>query len=118
MGQENKLRDIYNLTKYKLAGHGNRNIQVLKDAFQNADSTLESDMYGKGQIIERFQEKIASFLGKEIAVFFPSGTMAQQIALRIWCDEKGVKKVAYHPLTHVEIHEENGLHELHQIKRC
>ena len=42
--------------------------------------------------------------------------MAQQIALRIWCDRKGVKRVAYHPLCHLEIHEEDGLKELHQIE--
>lgn len=58
---------------------------------------------------------MAKVLGKEAAVFFPSGTMAQQIALRIWCDEKELKKVAYHPLCHLEIHEEDGLKELHHI---
>lgn len=42
--------------------------------------------------------------------------MAQQIALRIWCDRKDVKRVAYHPLCHLEIHEEDGLKELHQIE--
>ncbi|KAF4324589.1 hypothetical protein G195_002060 [Phytophthora kernoviae 00238/432] len=59
---------------------------------------------------------MADVLGKEAAVFFPSGTMAQQIALRIWCDRKGIKRVAYHPLSHLEIHEEDGLKELHQIE--
>lgn len=59
---------------------------------------------------------MAAFLGKEKAVFFPSGTMAQQIALRIYCDEKGIRKVAYHPLSHLEIHEQDGLKELHQIQ--
>lgn len=73
-------------------------------------------MYGKGAVIEEFQAKMAGLLGKEAAVFFPSGTMAQQIALRIWCDEKGLKRVAYHPLCHLEIHEQDGLKELHQIE--
>lgn len=73
-------------------------------------------MYGNGGVIEEFQAKMARLLGKEAAVFFPSGTMAQQIALRIWCDEKGLKRVAYHPLCHLEIHEQDGLKELHQIE--
>jgi threonine aldolase len=73
-------------------------------------------MYGKGAVIEEFQAKMARLLGKEAAVFFPSGTMAQQIALRIWCDEKGLKRIAYHPLSHLEIHEQDGLKELHQIE--
>ena len=99
-----------------MAGHGKRDIQILKEAFQAIDGELESDIYGKGKIIEDFQDKMAAYLGKEKAVFFPSGTMAQQIALRIWCDKKGIRKVAYHPLCHLEIHEEDGLKELHHIE--
>jgi threonine aldolase len=115
MNETNPLKETYDQTKYQLANHGKRDIRVLKEAFQNIEGQLRSDMYGKGQIIEDFQAKMAALLGKETAVFFPSGTMAQQIALRIWCDEKGLRKVAYHPLCHLEIHEEDGLKELHQI---
>ena len=116
MNEKKTLLDAFKETEYQLPGHGNRDIQVLKEAFANVDGDLESDMYGKGKIIEDFQVKMAAYLGKEAAVFFPSGTMAQQIALRIWCDQKGVKKVAYHPLSHLEIHEEDGLKELHHIE--
>lgn len=101
---------------YHVSGHSPRSVQVLKEALEGYDSGLESDMYGSGKVIEEFQEKMAKVLGKESAVFFPSGTMAQQIALRIWCDEKGIKRVAYHPLSHLEIHEEDGLKELHHIE--
>ncbi|MBS4214482.1 MULTISPECIES: threonine aldolase family protein [Neobacillus] len=112
----NKLLDAFKQTTFQVNGHGPRKIQVLKEAFENLDGQLESEMYGKGKLIEDFQEKMAFVLGKEAAVFFPSGTMAQQIAMRIWCDEKGLKKVAYHPLCHLEVHEEDGLRELHQIE--
>src|SRR6185436_5025530 len=57
-------------------------------------------------------------LGKEAAVFMPSGTMAQQIALRIWADRKGPRRVAFHPLCHLELHEHKGyqlLHGLHGV---
>lgn len=116
MNQLSPLQVAFSQTKYQLNGHGKRNVGVLKKAFQNIDVQLESDMYGKGKVIEEFQQKMALLLGKEEAVFFPSGTMAQQIALRIWCDEKGLRKVAYHPLSHLEIHEEDGLKELHHIE--
>lgn len=115
MTETNPLKETYDQTKYQLSNHGKRDIRVLKEAFQNIEGQLKSDMYGKGQIVEDFQAKMAALLGKETAVFFPSGTMAQQIALRIWCDEKGLRKVAYHPLCHLEIHEEDGLKELHHI---
>ncbi|MFZ3577798.1 threonine aldolase family protein [Virgibacillus sp. DJP39] len=110
------LFEAFKKTDKQVAGHGSRNIQVLKDVLENFDGEEESDHYGSGKIINDFQNKMARYLGKESAVFFPSGTMAQQIALRIWCDEKGMKKVAYHPLSHVEIHEQDGLKELHQIE--
>lgn len=109
------LIEAFKNTSYQLAGHGNRNVQVLKEVFEKIDGSIESDIYGTGRVIEDFQGRMASFLGKEEAVFFPSGTMAQQIALRIWCDQKGVNKVAYHPLSHLEIHEEDGLRKLHGI---
>ncbi|TXK85022.1 low specificity L-threonine aldolase [Paenibacillus sp. N3.4] len=115
MNENNPLLAAYWQTAYPLIGHGKRNIQILKEALKDVDGNQESDMYGKGQVIEDFQDRIAKYLGKESAVFFPSGTMAQQIALRIWCDKKGLRKVAYHPLSHLEIHEEDGLKELHHI---
>ncbi|HWJ78669.1 MAG TPA: beta-eliminating lyase-related protein [Niallia sp.] len=110
------LKTSYSKTTYKLGNHGKRNVQVLTEAFDKIDGSVDSDMYGNGEVIESFQDKMAKLLGKEEAVFFPSGTMAQQIALRIWCDEKKRKKVAYHPLSHLEIHEEDGLKELHGIE--
>lgn len=116
MPEENQLLEAFKQTQYQLAGHGRRNVQVLKDAFAAIDGQEASDIYGKGEIIEDFEAQMAAYLGKEDAVFFPSGTMAQQIALRIWCDRTGLRKVAYHPLCHLEIHEEDGLKVLHQIE--
>lgn len=110
------LADAFKNSKHPVVGHGKRNVRVLLDAFGGTDGNEDSDLYGKGETIERFQAKMASYLGKPEAVFFPSGTMAQQIALRIHCDETGKRKIAYHPLSHLEIHEEDGLKELHRIE--
>jgi len=113
---KNPFIEAFKQTKYQIAGHGVRDIEILKESLNEIDGHQESDIYGQGNFINKFQEKMAEYLGKESAVFFPSGTMAQQIALRIWCDKKGIKKVAYHPLCHLEIHEEDGLKELHHIE--
>lgn len=116
MDQKKRLAEAYHQTAYPMSGHGKRNLQVLQEALQHRDGDLDSDLYGTGAVIEDFQNRMAAYLGKEAAVFFPSGTMAQQIAMRIWCDRIGVKRVAYHPLCHLEIHEEDGLKELHGIQ--
>lgn len=110
------LKEVFDRAEYPLTGHGRREVDVLKAALAGVDGGVESDMYGAGKVIEDFEAKMAGVLGKEAAVFFPSGTMAQQIALRIWCDRRGVARVAYHPLCHLEIHEKDGLKELHQIE--
>ncbi|MEK3780208.1 threonine aldolase family protein [Paenibacillus sp. FSL R5-0810] len=110
------LNETYSKTVYPLIGHSARTAEVLLEAFKDVDGGQTADMYGSGSVIEDFQSRMADVLGKESAVFFPSGTMAQQIALRIWCDEAGLKRVAYHPLCHLEIHEEDGLKELHHIE--
>ncbi|CAI8825541.1 threonine aldolase [Brevibacillus sp. IT-7CA2] len=116
MNDTKTLREVFKKTTYQIAGHSKRDLHQLQQVLSRVDGNVEGDMYGSGELIENFQHKMAEYLGKESAVFFPSGTMAQQIALRIWCDEKGIKKVAYHPLCHLEIHEEDGLKELHQIE--
>ncbi|MFC4620200.1 threonine aldolase family protein [Camelliibacillus cellulosilyticus] len=116
MAERNRLAEAFKQTTYQVVGNGKRDIAQLINAFEHVDESLASDHYGTGPIIEDFQKKMADYLGKASAVFFPSGTMAQQIALRIWCDEKNNKTVAYHPLCHLEIHEEDGLKELHHIQ--
>lgn len=89
---------------------------VAQGLQQMGQTDLAPDVYGKGELIESFQDLMARDSGKEAAVFFPSGTMAQQIMLRIWCDRKGVRRVAYHPTAHVEIHEQDGLKVLHAME--
>src|SRR5215207_269829 len=74
------------------------------------------DTYGSGERIERLEQRIADLLGKPAAVFMPSGTMAQQIALRIWSDRAGRKAVAFHPTCHLEVHEHKGYQALHGLR--
>jgi len=111
------LFTAYKSAKYQIAGHGPRQIRDLQKAVDFAKERYQAaDIYGTGEVIEDFERLIADRCGKEAAIFFPSGTMAQQIALRIWCDRKGIDQVAFHPLCHLEIHEEDGLKEIHGIK--
>ncbi len=45
----------------------------------------------------------------------PSGTMAQQIALRIHADRRGRQVVAFHPTCHLELHEDKAYQRLHGL---
>ena len=74
-----------------------------------------ADRYGEGELIEGFERKVATLLGKAAAVFMPSGTMAQLIALRIWCERKGIRRIAMHATSHLELHEERAYAHLHGL---
>lgn len=47
-----------------------------------AAAPVGDDQYGEDPTVNALQERVASLLGKEAAIFLPSGTMANQVALR------------------------------------
>jgi threonine aldolase len=69
---------------------------------------------GPVAVLER---RIAELLGKEAAAFFPSGTMAQQVALRIHAERRGRQAFAAHPQSHLEVWEHRGYSVVHGL-RC
>ncbi len=50
-----------------------------------AKKDFAPDSYGLGGMIHLFEEKVARKLGKEKAIYMPTGTLANQIALRKHC---------------------------------
>ncbi|MCE9659596.1 MAG: aminotransferase class I/II-fold pyridoxal phosphate-dependent enzyme [Burkholderiales bacterium] len=48
-----------------------------------AAAPVGDDQYGEDPTVNRLQEQVASLLGKEAALWLPSGTMANQVALRV-----------------------------------
>ena len=47
-----------------------------------ASAEVGDDVYGEDPTVNRLQEQAAALLGKEAALFVPSGTMANQVAIR------------------------------------
>ncbi|MEV0089933.1 beta-eliminating lyase-related protein [Streptomyces sp. NPDC050738] len=66
------------------------------------------DIYGDGVVAE-LEQRVAALLGFPDAAFFPTGTMAQQVALRCWAARTGNATVALHPMAHPEVHERGAL---------
>ena len=48
-----------------------------------AAAPVGDDQYGEDPTTNRLQERIAELLGKDAALWLPSGTMANQVALRV-----------------------------------
>lgn len=95
--------------------------RTMKEIFQDLADSLSGDeymdMYGSGSTITDFESEVAELLNQDAALFLPTGTMAQQIALRIWCQHRRNFTVAMHPTAHLEWAEHGGYQLLHQIHR-
>jgi threonine aldolase len=48
-----------------------------------AEADVGDDVYGEDPTINQFQERAAELVGKEAGLYVPSGTMANQLALRV-----------------------------------
>ncbi|MET9830185.1 beta-eliminating lyase-related protein [Streptomyces sp. NPDC006385] len=88
---------------------------LQETAPQVYDLDEPADLYGNG-IVEALEEKVAGLLGTEAAAFFPTGTMAQQVALRCWAGRTGDPTVAVHPLAHPEVHERHAFSQVSRLR--
>ena len=111
--------ELYARCKNVLPGHGPR--RGMKVIFQELADGLDGsetlDRYGTGDYLAAFEAEVAEMFGKPASVFLPSGTMAQQIALRIWCERSNNFTVAMHPTAHPETSEQFGYLFLHDLQR-
>ncbi len=112
-----KINEIISNCDWRLNHHPEKS---MKEQLLNLSKYVgddNADIYGNGKYIANFEKEIADLFGKEAAVFMISGTMAQQIALRLWCEEKKIFNVAFHPLSHLEMAEHMAYNKLHGIVR-
>ncbi|MBL0927445.1 MAG: DegT/DnrJ/EryC1/StrS family aminotransferase [Phycisphaerales bacterium] len=70
-----------------------------------AEAEVGDDVLGDDPTVRRLEERVAAIMGKEAACFVPSGTMANQAAIRAHT-EPGDEVIA-HPNSHI-IHYEAG----------
>lgn len=74
-----------------------------------------ADIYGDG-VVAALEERVAGLLGTEAAAFFPTGTMAQQVALRCWAGRTGNPTVALHALSHPEVWERGAFSAVSELR--
>jgi threonine aldolase len=107
--------EVFERCERFLFGHGRQQPRLVLAELADSAGDSAPDRYGEGPLINDFESEVASLLGKEAALFLPSGTMAQQIALRIWADQRHTQMVAFHPTCHLELHEQKGYQLLHGL---
>jgi threonine aldolase len=95
-----------------LGGHG---IRTAAELLARIPEDTRIDRYGRGGVVAALEAEVAELLGKPAAVFFPTGTMAQQVVLRIHADRRGRRTVVWHPACHLDWHEGRGYQWLHDL---
>lgn len=84
-------------------------------ASSGIDLDRRGDVYLDG-IVGELEARVAAMLGAEGALWMPTGTMAQQVALRCWAARADSRRVALHPLQHQLVHEEDAVTALSALE--
>ncbi len=92
---EHELRDLADV----LAGAG--------------EEVTRWDRYGEHGPVAVLEARLAELLAKPAVAMFPSGIMAQQSMLRVWCDSTGSRRVAIPSLSHLLRSEADGPRLVH-----
>jgi threonine aldolase len=94
--------------------HGHGPVRAA-DLLATVPADTVPDRYGQGGAVADLEAEVALLLGKPAAVFLPSGTMAQQVTLRVHADRRQRRAVAFHPACHIDVHEGRAYERLHQL---
>jgi threonine aldolase len=111
-----RRQEVFRGCERFLNAHGPRRAQAELLALASAATDQDADYYGAGGALEALEKQVAALLGKPAAVFMPSGTMAQQIAMRLHAEDAGCRTIAFHPTCHLELHEQRGYGKLHGLE--
>ncbi|MCG6866941.1 MAG: hypothetical protein LJE58_16100 [Thiogranum sp.] len=90
--------------------------QRLLDLAGYVSADVAMDRPGRGELFEKLEHRLIELLGKEAVIFMPSGRMAQMIALKLWCDRRGIPRIAVHPRSHIEQREQKVYQEIYNLK--
>ena len=79
---------------------------AMRDAMR--DAIVGDDVLGDDLTVKQLEAKVAAIFGYPAAVFVPSGTMANLLAISTWCDERG-SEVIVGSKSHVHLYEQGGI---------
>lgn len=96
-----------------LSGHGLRTPRdMLARLAASPHIDLRADEYSEGPAMQALERRVADLLGKEAALFFHKGVVAQQAALIVHTAASGRRTVAVHPKCHLALDENDALDRL------
>jgi threonine aldolase len=112
MSERDELMALRQQCTKSIQGHG---ISTAASMLATIPADTVMDNYGEGGVVADLEAEICEVLGKEAATFLPSGVMGQQAVLRVHADARNRRTVIFHPMCHLEKHEEQGYQRLHGL---
>lgn len=76
----------------------------------------DTPLRGPDAPVATLEGRVAELLGKPRALFFPSGTMAQQVAMRVHAERTGRPTFTAHPTNHLDLWEQRGYSAVHGLR--
>jgi threonine aldolase/ribosomal protein S18 acetylase RimI-like enzyme len=105
-------RELARVCTRFVEGHGRRTAAAM---LSEIALDTEVDHYGEGGVVAELETEVAGLLAKEAAVFLVTGTMAQQVALRVHAERRGRWSFVAHPACHLDWREGRGYQRLHGL---
>ncbi|KAG7210270.1 hypothetical protein KM043_011817 [Ampulex compressa] len=81
------------------------------------EAEVGDDVYEEDPTVKKLEERAAQLLGKEAAIFLPSGTMGNLTAIMIHCDVRGSEAYCGDG-SHVVLHEQGGAAQIAGVTVC
>jgi threonine aldolase len=72
------------------------------------EAEVGDDVYGEDPTVNLLEERMAAMFGKEKALFFPTGTMSNLVAVLSWCQKRGSEVITGHK-SHIYLYEQGGV---------
>ncbi|MCJ7715813.1 MAG: threonine aldolase family protein, partial [Anaerolineales bacterium] len=72
---------------------------------------IKGDFYSQGGVVKELEQKFCEISGKEAAIYMPSGTMANELSIRILCGDK--TKAIVHDQSHIYRDEGDSAQAIH-----
>ncbi|WP_074406855.1 threonine aldolase family protein [Aquimarina megaterium] len=109
---------IQNNCNIYISGHKRTTLSEEISLIQHfaKNNGISLDYFSNSDFIHKFQNEVANLLGFKEALFFPTGTMAQQILLKVNAEKTKNKNFGIHEKSHVYAFEDNAYKHLHRLK--
>ncbi len=91
-------------------------VSAILGRFAHKDGEGDRDSYSRGGVVALLEQRLAELLGKEAAIFMPTGTLANHLALTECCRSRSGSRVIAGAESHVVNDAGDGLEVLGRVK--